>query len=388
MPGFGLTNSNTREDKIFTSGSDKIMDNIISTKLFETDGVSAFKIPPGIPTLSKWNLDNNSIIWTGNLRVIEQELITDGITDAFPLPEDSLFSEGDFLSQSQRIPKPYNGLRLKLELYNTVSIPPNVGSLTTTNKDLVWAEIWYNPAPLNDSDNSFFGINNHDMDQDVSFDSEGDLGENHTSNNCSYAIANNGEETIQTTESSKYYKIIGQIPESGYHPFDPKHLLEELGPVKVLQVALGLKFDESFNAVSFAESLGIYKRRYRNFEDQYNYEFNLLSLENSLKKLSLNDTKSDDDDDDDDDDNDFSNGNYYNNRNMFSYNNVRPSTPSPSSSSTDDDDNDLGTERFKLNFNGEEKAKVSTRPRGQLIDSALDSDNDENDDFGDFVQSA
>lgn len=350
------------------------MDNIIATKLFETDGVSAFKIPSGSPTLSKWDLSGNNILWTGCLRAIEQELVTDSLTDALPLPNQSLFSGGDYLDSSRNIPKPYNGLRLKLELYNTVTVPPTVGSLTTTTKDLVWAEIWYNPAPLKDTDNSYFGINS-----DLGDANEGDLGVELKSGS-SYTIANNGEETIQGTESSKYYKIISQIPESGYHPYDPTH-----GSEKVLQVALGLKFDESFNAVSFAESLAIYKRRYRNFEDQYNDEHNLLFIETNLKKLTLSNNEYEDDEDDDD--NDISVGSYYNeNRNLFSYGSMRPRTPSPStSSSTDDYDNEILSDRLKQSFTSKEPK--SEEP-GLASDANRESDNDENDEFGDFVQSA
>lgn len=120
--------------------------DIVSTVLFESNNVNVFKIPPGDVNLSKWNLKRDNVIWTGNIRLIEQELINDH-TDVWDIS--TPFGETNEIDP-QNIPqptliKPYNGLRAKLELYNKEVIPPTVGSLTTITKDVTWGEVWYNP---------------------------------------------------------------------------------------------------------------------------------------------------------------------------------------------------------------------------------------------------
>jgi len=284
-----------------------IMNDIISTKLFETEDVSVFRIPPGEISLSKWDLNDSNTIWKGSLRLTEEELIQEDNRVFYTGPsgvesEFSSFTVGDkpsafFQKDSEAAPiKPYKGLRLKLELFNfnnSLVVPPNESRM---EDEKIWGEVWYNPLPA-EEDNS-----------EVDF--------------TQYCIANNREETIQMTpQSVKFYKIIVQLPGSGYHPFIQEE--EQVEDGYLLQVALGLKISENFAAISFSESLNIYRRRFKNFVDQYNYELRLSEVESRQKLLTINndDPPNDssinkdfenqnlgnftDDDDDDNDDDDF-----------------------------------------------------------------------------------
>lgn len=249
------------------------MNDIISTKLFETEDVSVFKIPPGELSLSKWDINDSNIIWRGSLRLTEEELIQEDKGVFFSGSNEvesecfSSFTVGDkpsafFLKDREVAPiKPYKGLRLKLELFNfndSLVAPPNESRM---EDEKIWAELWYNPLP---------------KEQDKS---ELDLAE--------YSIANNKQETIQMTpQSAKFYKIIVQLPGSGYHPFIQEE--EQIEDGYLLQVALGLKISENFAAISFSESLSIYRRRFKNFVDQYNYELRLSEIEGKQKHLSIN----------------------------------------------------------------------------------------------------
>ena len=228
--------------------------DIVSTVLFESNNVNVFKIPPGDVNLSKWNLKRDNVIWTGNIRLIEQELINDH-TDFWDVS--TPFGETNEIDPKNMpqptLIKPYNGLRAKLELYNKEVIPPTVGSLTTITKDVTWGEVWYNP---------------------IAADAE-------------FLISNDGLETLQMTrESPKYYKFIVQLPGSGYRPFVERE--EHAESPSLLQVALGIKFNDSFQAISFSDSLNTYRRRFRNFQEQYQYDLKVLDLEKALKQMSLN----------------------------------------------------------------------------------------------------
>lgn len=398
------------------------MSEVIATKLFETKGVSAFKIPPGQSSLNKWNLNGSNIIWTGNLRVIEEELITDDVELFSTLPS-GLSDESSVLyddikhrdaptpgflkapqNEEKEVVKPYKGLRLKLELYNTMTVPPSVGNLTSVKKDLIWAEVWYNPDPMPHSQDFLSDDNN-----DGTYDEH----------DYTYSIANNGQDTIQMTESPKFYKVIAQIPGSGYHPFDPKQVSNDEKIIstdsidindksiddKIIQIALGLKFDESFGAVSFAESLGIYRRRYRNFEDQYKYELNLLEIEKHLRALTLDDSNSSlnkgnslndkdyidvDEEIDDNDDNNNDKNFYEKNSNLFGYGenvNQSPRSSSSFTTTTTEDDSILTSHTT----NHPESDLISRDPSSSNDNDGAANyvhDGDINDaEFGDFVQS-
>lgn len=248
------------------------MADIISTTLFEAEDVAVFRIPPGNLSLSKWDINDSNIIWRGNLRLIEEELIQDdkrvfltgsneaGVQSLSPFTLGSQLSLFHHRDTDDAHIKPFRGLRLKLELFNVdncLVVPPNDFGLEDT---ATWAEVWYNPLLVEQDDT--------------------DIEPNH------YFIANNRQETIQMTpQSSKFYKIIVQLPGSGYHPFLEEEQSAQDG--LLLQVALGLKISENFAAISFSESLSLYRRRFKNFVDQYNYELRLSEIEDKQKHLSL-----------------------------------------------------------------------------------------------------
>lgn len=284
--------------------------DIISTTLFEAQGVSIFRIPPGEVSLSKWNLKDSNTIWKGDMRLIEEELVQEDI-DVFSQNANAEVGSSTTMDKKQSkvaeadlaLIKPYKGLRLKMELFNvsnSLVVPPNDSRMEEL---AIWAEVWYNPL--------------------------GDESDDQKTNQ--YSIANNGQETIQMTpQSARYYKIIVQLPGTGYHPF--LHEDEQTSQQdNLVQVALGLKISENFAAISFSESLSIYKRRFQNFVEQYQYELRLSEAQNKQKHLSLdmksnvnegepatsknsehnhrdNDSDDDDDDDEDDDFGDFVGG--------------------------------------------------------------------------------
>ncbi|GEQ71099.1 hypothetical protein JCM33374_g4780 [Metschnikowia sp. JCM 33374] len=214
---------------------------LISNVLFESDGISAFKISPGPVSLSTWQ--SKPIVWKGSVRLVEEEQTS--VT-----PETA----------------PYTGLRLKLELYNKNAQDAVSGHFRESENSVSWAEVWYNP---------FSGTD------------------------LAYKISNDGSDTItMTPESSKYYKVITQLPDTGYYPLPTS----EKG--FLLQVALGLQFDDSFTASSFSESLSIYRRHFRNFQEKFLYDNNIGSEESKmLMKLTLPNkvTTAHDEDTDDDD---------------------------------------------------------------------------------------
>lgn len=263
------------------------MTNIITSTLFETGGVSAFTIPPGDNSLSKWNINDSNIIWKGHLRLIEEELIPDEDEEGGSSLWKGSEATGDELSwfvntdgtgpnaQKDEPMLPYRGLRLKLELFNIRKVGLSTLGNGNAVEDVVWAEVWYNPR------------------EDTGIEAD------------RHRIANNGQDTIQMTpQSSKFYRLIVQLPGSGYHPF---RLADQQGgdDEQLVQVALGLKISENFSAISFSESLSIYRRRFKNVEDQYNYEMRLLQIENKLKSLSIGNASDQQESSDDDDFGDF-----------------------------------------------------------------------------------
>lgn len=182
---------------------------LISNVLFECDSVSIFKIPPGPVSLRNWSL--RPIVWRGSLRLVEEEQTK---------------TASSLLDLARVL-----GLRLKVELYSKTALDALLDQFSDGETDHSWAEVWYNPFQENDLD---------------------------------YTVANDGLSSIEmTAESPKYYKIVSQLPESGYQP----HAAGEKGPL--LQVALGLQFEDSYSASTFLESMGIYKRHFRNFQERF-----------------------------------------------------------------------------------------------------------------------
>ncbi|EGV65473.1 hypothetical protein PSN45_002608 [Yamadazyma tenuis] len=219
----------------------------ISTDVFECSAVSVFKIPPGNLSITEWNKYESSTIWSGCLRVLEEETY---------IEEDE--TEEIHLSGAPpriRSPSfPVDRIRLKLELYNEVDA-----------KSELWAVVWYNPI--------------HELD--------GQLVQ---------------LESIQRTEAYRLFKIIVQIPGSKYTGSNPH---EDL-----VQVALGLKFDDKLDAYTFIERLNSYQKSFHSYVEQYKYELEMGQLAEDSKHLSLDASDetnelSDDDNDQEDDFGDF-----------------------------------------------------------------------------------
>lgn len=197
---------------------------VVSHETFHTK-VAVFRIPPGENSLKKWNTSAENIVWKGHLRLCEQE-----VSDA-----------GDTAASSA-----FEGLRLKLELYNPEVITQLLEDFVELESDVPWAEVWYNPF------------------------SESDM---------HYKISNDGSETIQVSPtSSRNYKIIAQLPGAGYHPLDSGEDTKGC----ILQIALGLRFEDEFTAILFAETLATYRRRFRNYQDKFLYDKHLLLLQNKI----------------------------------------------------------------------------------------------------------
>lgn len=221
----------------------------VTNQLFDTNNVLVFRIPPGSVLVSKWDTKGSNVVWRGGLRLIEEEEIIE--------------------DESKDKREAYQLLRLKIHLYNEGGSKLLLRDSQDSEQDEIWAEAWYNPFRE-------LGIE------------------------CS--IANDGGEAIEMSdESLKFYKIVVQLPGSGYHPFP---LNKSSTKRSVLQVALGLKFENSFDATSFSESLGIYKRRFKAFQEKQLYDKHLSTLQqrvlNNLtiedKELRENTPASDDDD--------------------------------------------------------------------------------------------
>ncbi|KAF3985812.1 hypothetical protein FT663_01730 [Candidozyma haemuli var. vulneris] len=223
--------------------------SIVTNQLFDTHNVSVFKIPPGDVSLSRWETKGSNVVWRGSLRLIEEEEVAE---------DDSRVEK-----------EPYQVLRLKLDFYNQESTGGLSDEFNELGKEHVWAESWYNPFRE-------LGIE------------------------CS--IANDGGDAVKMTpESPKYYRIVLQLPGSGYHPFPQKKASEKQS---VLQVALGMKFEDSFNAMSFSESIGIYRRRFKAYQEKYLYDKHLSKLQHKIlndltisEKESRENTPASDDDD-------------------------------------------------------------------------------------------
>lgn len=194
---------------------------LIKTVLFETDGVALFKIPPGDARLRNWNPAH--VVWNGSLRLTEQE-------------DTAAVDGGD-------VP-PQLSLRLKLELFNRLDSGLLLLEFADLATEVLWAEVWYNP--LCDSPLA----------------------------NC---IANDHSDTLEmSAESAKYYRVVAQLPGTGYHPF------RDTDKGFLLQVALGLHLRDQATAAAFSESVALYRRHFRSFQEKYACDDRLASLQLKL----------------------------------------------------------------------------------------------------------
>lgn len=235
------------------------MTDTLNITLFECENVSVFCIPPGEILLSKWNIDESNVLWRGKLRLVEQEF--NGWDEEEELTEFETWGKDDF-------EKLYLGLRLKLELYNDQDKGENIWGDGT--KEQIWAEVYYNPR------------GECSKKENIAKDGKG-----------SYYIAKNLQETIEMTpQSSKFYRIIVQLPGSGYHPFrENKEGKERSG---IIQIALGLRLGNSSEASMFSESLFFYKKRFLELEEQLRINALIPEFEAMQGKLSLEDDRNKD----------------------------------------------------------------------------------------------
>lgn len=190
--------------------------SVFTSEVFECSGVSAYKIPPGDTSVSNWSICGKNLVWTGKVRLLEQEEMSDS-----PLT-------------------PLNRLRLKLELI-IVDRPANhaTGELEI---DQVWGEVWYNPQ------------HRLDKEQVPPF-----------------------VETIVTSDSYRMFKVIAQIPGTGY-------VIPKEHPI---QVALGIKFNDKIDAYTFKDRIVSYQRRFQSYVEQYNYDKDMEELVESQREMSL-----------------------------------------------------------------------------------------------------
>lgn len=210
---------------------------LLTSVLFETDSACVFKIPPGEVSLKHWN--SKSVVWRGALRLVEEEQTSVTTEDA-----------------------PFLGLRLKLELLN--SKPNLLAHANSLALRSLWAEVWFNPF----------------LDTDME-----------------YKIGNDGSETLtMTPESTKYYRILTQLPDSGYFPVQ----LKENGPL--IQIALGLAFPDLSAASAFSESIATYKRHFRNFQEKFVYDQHLSEIQSRIGSLQFPATSYEGPESSDDDD--------------------------------------------------------------------------------------
>ncbi|CAH6718498.1 hypothetical protein CLIB1444_01S08086 [[Candida] jaroonii] len=218
---------------------------VLSSEIFECTAVEVFKIPPGEITLNQWTNYESNTVWKGSLRLIEQESFpTEGVN----------YEIGEDASQISDLPiLPIDKIRLKIELFNTID-----------DDNLLWGQVFYNPL----------------------IDIKDDLIEvidTSPSNTTGEGIESSSDvqiETIQRTHSYRLFKIIVQIPGTNYSPNKQD---------KLIQVALGLKFDDKIDAYTFIERLQSYKKLFKSYVEQYNYDMDMLKLTTKQNDLSLND---------------------------------------------------------------------------------------------------
>lgn len=208
----------------------------LSSEVFECSDVSVFKIPPGDLSITDWNKYEKTPVWSGHLKMIEEETFPDSI---------------DTQLSPQYPPLPIDRIRLKLELFNVI------GSGPSKKTQQLWALVWYNPI----------------------FEIQVPPG----------GAISNKEETIQRTDSYRLLKIIAQIPGSQY--IGSKNNNESI------QIALGLRFGDKIDAYTFIERLTSYKKLFNSYVEQYKYELDMLALSQQLSNLSLNGTPADEFDD-------------------------------------------------------------------------------------------
>ena len=201
--------------------------NQLNTELYQPrslfqckHGVTLHSIPY-TSSLKEIELSKSNQLWSGSLEFIEEELSINSYMDGFEQTKDDKF-----------IIRPFIKMRSKLEFKN--------------NGNELWGETWFNPI-VNDLNLSKGTTTNIDIQRITKLNPE-------------------GTDTIQQI-SDNTYKVIVQLPNSGFHPF-----YNDKSPENVSFVALGMKFKSSRNAAQFQYALNVYQSRFKHEQQQYYYD--------------------------------------------------------------------------------------------------------------------
>lgn len=198
-----------------------------SYELFLSWDVALYKIPPGEPSVSLWNLDRKNVIWRGRLVLLEE--YHDSSDDEEP-------------SQAELAQGGSQRLLCKLELYNVVS------NQDTENGD----RLWNTQAATQSDDSSDTDHQRSQLWAEVWFVPQDEI---------------YGDTIHMCVESPQYYRVIAQLPGSGCTGGGDK-------------VALGLKFRDRAEGMIFGESVNIFQRRYRDWKGDH-------EMDDLLRKLAL-----------------------------------------------------------------------------------------------------
>lgn len=265
-------------------------------ELFELWDVSLFKIPPGHPRISMWNLGRDNVIWNGRLALLEQyEDVSDDDT------EDGDADNTEEKPEKLRILSSPQKLICKIEFYNMVQ-PNNYedeeyddnevndGYDTRLKLQLGAQDGSENSAgdpPINANGSATNGVSfatspsppptPESFDSDPTNALTRSLAEGPIEYPRMWAEVwflpqdNVYDDTIQmSSESPQYYKVVVQLPQTGYGN-------------NLTLVALGLKFSDRSEGMLFGESINIFKRRYNDLQSDLEVD----DLEQQLAKMSL-----------------------------------------------------------------------------------------------------
>lgn len=149
--------------------------------------------------------DPECVVWTGDLRMLEQELI----------PKDLMGESCDRFKYT-----PIQSHNLKIEFFKINAPVADEGHDN-------WAIVYYNPEPKSHHDRHDTTINS-------------------------------------STHCPNFYYITAQLPSSDYIDGPTHSTLEN-----PIQVALGLRFNNEGDAMEFRESIQAYDRRFESIQDDY-----------------------------------------------------------------------------------------------------------------------
>lgn len=208
-----------------------------SKVLFECkDGASLYSIPC-TDTLSTIKFTERNKIWQGSLLFIEEEQLSNSYMEGFEQTKNDKF-----------IIHPFLKMKSKLEF---------------RNGRYLWGETWYCPV-VEDLNLSTTTATNVDV-QKVT------------------KISHDGTNTIEQISSNKF-KVIVQLPNSGYKPYYPNHSPDDLP-----QVALGLEFENPDMAAQFEYMLAVYDARFKYelqlyYYDRMVYAVNIINFKTIMQE--------------------------------------------------------------------------------------------------------